>query len=477
MFKYLIIIALFLWLPITDVFAQGKFVYVDNVGIPAHTVSGFSVEPGGALSPLAGFPVVTGGASNGFGNRLKVSPLGNFLFVSNDIGATVSVFRIHATTGSLTLVPGSPFSTNTGSFGALSFEVSPDEQFLFAGNSAAGKLAVLNIAADGTLTPIQSSPFDSTGGDVDGILKISPDGKFLFWTRPTSEAIDIFSIATDGALTAVSGSPFFPNLDAGFISVDINCTGTLLFLGTEAGDVAVFSIAQNGNLAHIQGSPFHLSVGELHIELSPDNQSVLVGNLRTARVMSFRVSPSGIITTTPISNIFIGDPSNEDRRPIDIRVNQDGSLLFVLSADSTVLTFAIAQDGSLTSVQGSPFTNPGGSGYGATIAAFPPKACLPPVMVYDRCIQDESGSRILKINTTTGEYLLLTCDGVTISGTALITRRGCTLFLDDSRADRRMRATLNNCAANGTATLQILSTGRMFTLLDRNTNNNSCACP
>jgi 6-phosphogluconolactonase (cycloisomerase 2 family) len=476
MVRYAILI-LFLLLSITQAFAQGKFVYIDNGGNPTHTVSGFSVAGDGALSPLAGFPVSAEGLSSGFGNRTKISPLGKFLFVSNDIGATVSVFRIDANTGSLTLVPGSPFATETATFGALTFEVSPDEHFLFAGNGAVGKLAVFNIAADGSLTPIKNSPFTSPDGDVDSLLRITPDGKFLFWTRGTFEVIDIYSIALDGQLTAIAESPFFPNLDADYVSLDINCAGTLLFMGTTAGDVAVFKIAANGSLAHIQGSPFHFGVGELHVALNSTNQTLLIGNQRTARVLSYNVSPSGDISATPVSNIFIGDPNNEDRRPIDLIVNQDSSRLFVLSADSTALSFALAQNGALTLVPGSPFTNPGGSGYGSTITAFPPRACLPVVEMFDRCIQDESASRVLKINTSTGEYSFFTCDGVTLSGKGAITRRGCTLVLDDAKPDRRIRVTFNDCAATGNGSVQILSTGRTFTLLDRNTSNNSCSCP
>jgi 6-phosphogluconolactonase (cycloisomerase 2 family) len=471
------IVAVFLLLIAGDNLAQGKFVYVDNLGNSTHTVSGFSVDSNGVLSPLAGFPVATGGISHSGGNRLKISPSGKFIFVSNDDNATVSVFRINSTDGSLTLVTGSPFATNTGSLGSLSFELSPDERFLFAGNSGRSKIAVFNIAADGFLTPVQNSPFNSVAGGDFGTLKISPNGKFLFWNRLISESIATYSVAADGALTPAPNFLFFIDSDLydDIFSLEINCAGTQLFVGTEGGYVAVLNIAPNGNLSHVSGSPFHLSNGLLTIKLGADDKTLFAGNVYTARVLSFSVSDSGVISLTPTSNIFIGDTNNEDRRPIDLDVNQNGSLLYVLNSNSEVLPFQIAQDGSLSAVQGSPFTNPGGSGGGATIAAFPPKTCAASIS-FDRCIQDESGNRILKINSVTGDYLFLTCEGTTIAGKGLIRTRGCSLILEDFKADRRVKASFDDCTAKATASLQIIPANRTYALIDRNMNDSTCAC-
>jgi 6-phosphogluconolactonase (cycloisomerase 2 family) len=465
------IVAVFLLLIAGDNLAQGKFVYVDNLGNTTHSVSGFSVDSNGVLSPLAGFPVATGGRSNTFGNRLKISPSGKFLFVSNDVDASVSVFRINSTDGSLTLVTESPFATNTNS-GPLSFELSPDERFLFAGNSSVSRIAVFNIAADGFLTPIQNSPFRSGSNGIGGTLKITPDGKFLFWHKYLNEFIGINSIAADGALTPAP-NPFFIDSDLydDIFSLEINCAGTRLFVGTEGGYIAVLNIAADGSLSHISGSPFQVSNGILSIELSPDDKTLFAANFNTARVLSFGVSDSGVISLTPISNIFIGDANDEDRRPIDLDVNHNGSFLFVLSANSEVLPFQIAQDGSLSAVQG----NSGQSGYGATIAAFPPKNCAASIS-FDRCIQDESGNRILKINSVTGDYLFLTCEGTTIAGKGLIRTRGCSLTLEDFKADRRVKASFDDCTAKATASLQIISANRTYTLVDRNMNDSACAC-
>lgn len=96
--------------------------------------------------------------------------------------------------------------------------------------------------------------------------------------------------------------------------------------------------------------------------------------------------------------------------------------------------------------------------------------------VFDICVQDESTGRFLEINLTTGEYQFVSCQGVTVGGTGKLIKRGCYITLQDNRTDRRLLARLDTCAKTGTASLQLFSQARTFTITDRNTTNNSCAC-
>jgi hypothetical protein len=95
---------------------------------------------------------------------------------------------------------------------------------------------------------------------------------------------------------------------------------------------------------------------------------------------------------------------------------------------------------------------------------------------FDVCVQDESNGRFLEVNLTTGEYELVNCQGITVGGTGTLIKRGCYITLQDNRADRRLLARLDTCAKTGTVSLQLFSPARTFTITDRNTTNNSCAC-
>jgi hypothetical protein len=98
------------------------------------------------------------------------------------------------------------------------------------------------------------------------------------------------------------------------------------------------------------------------------------------------------------------------------------------------------------------------------------------VGAFDLCLQDDGNGNLLQINTTTGEYQFTSCSGFAIGGTGALTRRGCTISLQHNAGDRRVLATINTCQKKATASVRLLSQGRTFTITDRNTANNTCAC-
>jgi len=69
------------------------------------------------------------------------------------------------------------------------------------------KVSVYSIGADGSLTPVPGSPFTQTAG-LGQKLRFDPSGKFLYEVIneeavPNSESLVVFSVADNGALTQV----------------------------------------------------------------------------------------------------------------------------------------------------------------------------------------------------------------------------------------------------------------------------------
>jgi uncharacterized delta-60 repeat protein len=95
---------------------------------------------------------------------------------------------------------------------------------------------------------------------------------------------------------------------------------------------------------------------------------------------------------------------------------------------------------------------------------------------FDLCIQDDSSDNILRINTTTGEYQFTNCSGFTISGTGSLTKRGSIITFQHTASDRRVMARIDGGVNRATASIQIISQGLNFTIIDRNTANNTCSC-
>ena len=96
---------------------------------------------------------------------------------------------------------------------------------------------------------------------------------------------------------------------------------------------------------------------------------------------------------------------------------------------------------------------------------------------FDLCLQDESNGNILLVNSTTGEYQFTNCRGTMLSGIGSLIKKGCLVTLQVNGPDRRILARIDTCLKIGTASVQVLSQGTTFTILDRNTANNTCACP
>lgn len=95
---------------------------------------------------------------------------------------------------------------------------------------------------------------------------------------------------------------------------------------------------------------------------------------------------------------------------------------------------------------------------------------------FDLCIQDDSNGNILQINTTTGDYQFTNCAGLTIGGTGILTKRGSQITLQHNASDRRVMASIDSSTKRATASIQLFSQGRTFSITDRNITNSTCAC-
>ena len=99
-----------------------------------------------------------------------------------------------------------------------------------------------------------------------------------------------------------------------------------------------------------------------------------------------------------------------------------------------------------------------------------------PPQPFNTCLKDDSSGVLLQIETSTGAYQFSNCAGVTISGTGSITERGNVVTLQHYNGDRRVTATFDRGTRIGRASIQSLSLGRTFGIIDRNISNNSCTC-
>jgi hypothetical protein len=97
-------------------------------------------------------------------------------------------------------------------------------------------------------------------------------------------------------------------------------------------------------------------------------------------------------------------------------------------------------------------------------------------LAFQSCIQDQSNGNVLNFNLTTGEYQFTNCLGVTVGGTATMTKKGCVVTLQHNTASGRLLARFDTCAKTGSASFQTFSPAKTFSIVDKDSSNNNCAC-
>jgi 6-phosphogluconolactonase (cycloisomerase 2 family) len=226
----------------------GKFLFVPQPN--TNQVAAFTINSTGQLTAAPGSPFTTGS----FPLRSVVDPSGKYLYVSNsmDPSGGISAYTI-SSTGALTAVSGSPFTTLVNG-GPIGLAVHPNGNFLYiamAGTSTTGTKVVGQVinTATGSLSPIPGSPF--TVGNQPNEVAIDPAGKFLFATNLMDNTVSAFTIdSTSGALTPVGGTPFATGPNPSELVVN-KSSAVLYVINANSTSISAFTINSSGVLTAV----------------------------------------------------------------------------------------------------------------------------------------------------------------------------------------------------------------------------------
>lgn len=373
--------------------AAQNFVYVNNDLYSGNSVSAFSVDTNGSLSPIAGSPFATGGkgiygfpSAHSIYSANRIIVVKNFLYASNAGSNDISAFTIDTGTGVLTAIATAPYSTGASddsSNSGISLAATPDAKYLYAGStgfdsqSNFGPVTVFSIGTTGALSATGSST--SVGGPIYS-MKVSLDSRFLvvaFSPFLSSQSqIAVFAIQSDGSLLGVANSPFVVSSASTTMAtgVDINCPGNLLFAGGNSLNIFEFNITSDGQLTAAAGSPFSTGISSNQVvALSTDDNTLFSSNQGGNTVTAFAVGTDGSLTVpgTP------ADPGTGAFYPGGLSVSGDG--LFLYAADTAVTggfggisTFTL---GGSSPVSFASLTSTGVASQSHSVAAYPAKAC------------------------------------------------------------------------------------------------------
>jgi 6-phosphogluconolactonase (cycloisomerase 2 family) len=236
---------------------SGDLVYVANADANSPNYTGFRLNQGGRLRPIAGSTIALPAGSQP----------GDVLFSSDGtklVGTRVGTSLIDSFTvgrkGLLTPAPGSPFLHQPGVYGQFGSEFSPTNAAqLFVSNAhnaangpAPGSVSAYTDSANGTLTPIGGSPF-ANSGLASCWVEISHDGRFLFTVDTASSSIASYSIATDGTLTSLANTPI--RNGAGAEDTRLSPDGSTLWVVNAGGNTVNGFSVNGGTLTELPASP------------------------------------------------------------------------------------------------------------------------------------------------------------------------------------------------------------------------------
>ena len=238
---------------------HGNLVYVANAGPGGSNYTGFMLNPGGHLRPLANSTYTLPDAAspgdvlfNGDGTKLVGTRVGTSQIDSFSVGSD----------GLLTAAAGSPFTAQgLGPFGSEFRPTDPAQLFVSNAHDGAGNgtVSAFSDASDGSLSSIGASPYPDAQ-TAPCWVEISHDGNYLFAVNTASGSVSRYAIATDGSLSLLGSTPI-SGTQTGAFDARLSPDGSTLFV-VEDGAAAIGAFAVNGgDLTELPSSPTPLPNG------------------------------------------------------------------------------------------------------------------------------------------------------------------------------------------------------------------------
>lgn len=390
--------------------------------------------------------------------------------------------------GTLDLSFGTGGKVTTDWFGNTDFitgiAIQPDGRVVAAGIAVLPSnrviFALARYDSNGNLDPSfgtggkVTNDFSGQGGQCDA-LALQTDGKIILAGSSFGAASVDFTLVrytSNGSLDPSFGvggevrTDLFSNFNSAH-ALAIQPNGKIIAAGetvngqTSATDFGLVRYDTSGNL-----DPAFGVGGKVVTDFSGWSDSI----------QSLAFEPDGKIVAG--GNVFMGDSATA----LDFglaRYNSDGSLDSTFGNSGKVTTdffglrddlqaIAVQPDGRIVAA-GLTQTTPAEFSFDIALARYSNTG-------FDLCVQDESNGNLLQINTTTGNYQFTNCGGVISGGVGTLTKRGSLITLQHNAADRRVLAQIDTSSKKATASVQLFSQGRIFSITDRNITNNTCAC-
>jgi 6-phosphogluconolactonase (cycloisomerase 2 family) len=171
-------------------------------------------------------------------NRIQFTPNNSLVYISLGTGG-VDILTFSSSTGVLTktsqiLKPKQTVNADQG------LAVDPSSKYLFVAETGLNGLRVLSIASSGALTELSGSPY-TTGLGPSGVL-VDSTGSYVYVANRSANSISAFLLSATGALTAISGSPFATGTNPVDLTEDVSDKYLAVACSGGTPDLQVFQI-------------------------------------------------------------------------------------------------------------------------------------------------------------------------------------------------------------------------------------------
>jgi 6-phosphogluconolactonase len=319
--------------------------------------------------PFALLAVGLAGPAVGSASADSPAHVAGHVYVNDNTAGTntIAAFDRHAD-GSLTPVDGSPFpaggaGTGKGLASQGAVQVTDNGRYLLAVDAGSNQVSVLRIEHDGSLRLVSVA---SSGGALPDSVTVHGDLVYVANSGAGDSNYTGFILAHHGELIPLPGSTVALPAAAAPADVLFNQNGTKL-VGTEVGPSVIdsFTVGRNGLLTAAPDSPLAAQgLGPFGSEFRPTNPNQLfVSNAHnvgagTGTVSAFNDAQNG--TLSPIGSSPFADLQTA---PCWVEISPNGQFLFTVNTGSGEISrYSIARDGTLTLLGSTPVGATGGVG-------------------------------------------------------------------------------------------------------------------
>lgn len=303
-------------------------------------VVGIRINGSGGMQVVLGSPFLAGNGPS----SVVIHPSNKFLFVSNQIEHTISLFNIDQSSGALTeVLPRTPVGISP-----IAITMDSGGKFLFVADQGANPAVYsFSIGANGELTAVNRSP--ALLGSAPSGLTLTAAGNFLYVPVPNFSAVYAFQVNSDGSLTTVQGSPFI--VSDGVATLAVDPAGKFLFVpNPSTGTVTVLPI-QSSPAGSLGTGPGEFAAGTSPVAATTDSTGayLYVANFGTSTLNQYSIDAN----TGTLTKLTPAAPTAGTNQTF-IVPDPDGKYIFVGNQGSSSLSeFIIKADGSLATTSNS----------------------------------------------------------------------------------------------------------------------------